>query len=620
MICAVLGRQEGDELTTNPYIVCGKPTHHLCAVDVSERSNSAINESDSGGVKRFCTKSSSYYTVISSRFHSRKVGTTDDVWNLIQHLEKPYKKRYPWKSSKTVYHGICVLCCENIKARSKAYCYTWEEALRTTKNTTNAHDHIKAKHAEHPLAVLADMKITQKSMTDVINAETGITGLSDLTEKTERVYSPSVARITSPDPPTTTETFTVSNSGCHTGTPTYPILSRDRHDRLLNGQFQLFCDLVGELITSEFEMVCKFKFLNLMHDIWTTCGKYSILSNVVSKRNTIVTFAIWRCRTRRHLQKTVADHIGKEQQDCAIQLLNLCNWYGLGLTDNIQTVTVWNESKKRMRKSSPNSHARSYQNLRNLNNHFKSSKQRYALSKIYEVLSYPDLDPLTDMDVRVAFTCKLIRRSVVNYAAFQAYFLSTSDSLDVRTTLIAKDWMLAAAIEAVTNFIASLALVEAQSENLVASCMVVFRRLADNKLNSCKFETMAIEAPLLRCQRRKSSMSDKEFSDTEKTLTKESIACILLDPRTKSSVKRIAAVGNIPRKGEKTIYKSGLDYLREEHRKMFSKMTKDGKVPLIQPSSQNSLLSHHGYHLQLLQDRTMNMSYHLKLQLGQERL
>ncbi|POM63905.1 Hypothetical protein PHPALM_20638 [Phytophthora palmivora] len=64
--------------------------------------------------------------------------------------------------------------------------------------------------------------------------------------------------------------------------------------------------------------------------------------------------------------------------------------------------------------------------------------------------------------------------------------------------------------------------------------------------------------------------------------------CILLDPRTKSSAKKIAAVGNIPRKEEKAIYKGGLGYLRDEHRKVFSEMTKQGKMPLL---SQESTLS-----------------------------
>ncbi|KAG6965481.1 hypothetical protein JG687_00005420 [Phytophthora cactorum] len=37
------------------------------------------------------------------------------------------------------------------------------------------------------------------------------------------------------------------------GNPAFQILGRDRHDRLLNDHFQLFCDLVGVLLSTEFE-------------------------------------------------------------------------------------------------------------------------------------------------------------------------------------------------------------------------------------------------------------------------------------------------------------------------------------------------------------------------------
>ncbi|KAG1709944.1 hypothetical protein DVH05_028620 [Phytophthora capsici] len=57
-------------------------------------------------------------------------------------------------------------------------------------------------------------------------------------------------------------------------------------------------------------------------------------------------------------------------------------------------------------------------------------------------------------------------------------------------------------------------------------------------------------------------------------------------------VKKIAAVGNIPRKEKKAIYKNGVDFLRVEHREVFAQMTKQGKIsPSQLPLSQSSLLS-----------------------------
>ncbi|OWZ23616.1 LOW QUALITY PROTEIN: hypothetical protein PHMEG_0001468 [Phytophthora megakarya] len=47
MVCAVAGCDEGPELKTDPCSVCGKPVHHMCAIEVYEGEASALNE-------RFC--------------------------------------------------------------------------------------------------------------------------------------------------------------------------------------------------------------------------------------------------------------------------------------------------------------------------------------------------------------------------------------------------------------------------------------------------------------------------------------------------------------------------------------------------------------------------------------
>ncbi|KAG1686027.1 hypothetical protein DVH05_007207 [Phytophthora capsici] len=122
---------------------------------------------------------------------------------------------------------------------------------------------------------------------------------------------------------------------------------------------------------------------------------------------------------------------------------------------------------------------------------------------------------------------------------------------------------------------------------------------------------MAIEAPGAKdaneASHRRVPRTRDQLSDAGKTclrrtllqlqarfpkVTTESMACVLLDPRTKPSAKKVVAVGNIPRKEEKAIYKNGVDFLRVEHRKVFAQMTKQGKISPSQPSlSQSSLLS-----------------------------
>ncbi|ETO67735.1 hypothetical protein F444_15371 [Phytophthora nicotianae P1976] len=95
-------------------------------------------------------------------------------------------------------------------------------------------------------------------------------------------------------------------------------------------------------------------------------------------------------------------------------------------------------------------------------------------------------------------------------------------------------------MEAVTHLIAIVALIEAQSENLVLSYMVVSRFLAQKKLKAFKFDAMVIEAPRAK--------DENEESHRRVVGTLDHV----LD-----AVKRqeIAAVGNVPRKEEKAIYK-----------------------------------------------------------------
>lgn len=133
--------------------------------------------------------------------HLRKSCTTDDVWDLIHTLETPYKELTPWKPSVGEYHNICLLCCQMIQSRAKTNRFSWEEALRSTLNASNAKDHIKSKHADHPLAVLAEQSATEKSKAGVMDAEAVL----------ELTREPDTATIT-PETTTTTGTATTSTT------------------------------------------------------------------------------------------------------------------------------------------------------------------------------------------------------------------------------------------------------------------------------------------------------------------------------------------------------------------------------------------------------------------------
>ncbi|KAF1778082.1 hypothetical protein GQ600_12386 [Phytophthora cactorum] len=58
--------------------------------------------------------------------------------------------------------------------------------LRNTKNASNAKDHIKLKHADHPREILSEQRATEKSMKNVETAETDTQAVLDLTRGPEQ--------------------------------------------------------------------------------------------------------------------------------------------------------------------------------------------------------------------------------------------------------------------------------------------------------------------------------------------------------------------------------------------------------------------------------------------------
>ncbi|ETO58629.1 hypothetical protein F444_22990 [Phytophthora nicotianae P1976] len=140
--------------------------------------------------------------------HARRPRCPDDIWDLIHTLEVPYKKQNPWKKSGILYRDICLLCCEKIKSRSKTHMYSWEEALCNKTHASNANDHVKLKHADHPLAILADQSATEKSKTDVETAEADADAVLDLTRGTGGAVA-----STTPSPGATTGAITAGESG-----------------------------------------------------------------------------------------------------------------------------------------------------------------------------------------------------------------------------------------------------------------------------------------------------------------------------------------------------------------------------------------------------------------------
>jgi hypothetical protein len=121
-----------------------------------------------------------------------------------------------------------------------------------------------------------------------------------------------------------------------------------------------------------------------------------------------------------------------------------------------------------------------------------------------------------------------------------------------------EDWVLAREMEGATEYIAELALVQMQSEALVASCMLVFRAVAEADLKSRSFKCLKLGA--LKLAAGDSAIHSRELVLKERfsrpghtcvtrclaqircrfpPLSVGEVISLLLDPRTKNCAAEI---------------------------------------------------------------------------------
>ncbi|POM75993.1 Hypothetical protein PHPALM_6821 [Phytophthora palmivora] len=147
---------------------------------------------------------------------------------------------------------------------------SWEETLRNTKNASNAKGHFKSKHANHPLAILAEQRTTLKAKDAVVTAEAATQAVLQCQKKNWCDYEYycgvcvyvlcdsfqpvkeqlnvllSKWLISQGLPYTVCASETFKTVTCKTvtcaatGNSSYPMLTRDMHNRLLDDNFYYF--------------------------------------------------------------------------------------------------------------------------------------------------------------------------------------------------------------------------------------------------------------------------------------------------------------------------------------------------------------------------------------------
>ncbi|KAI9992334.1 hypothetical protein PInf_017731 [Phytophthora infestans] len=191
--------------------------------------------------------------------------------------------------------------------------------------------------------------------------------------------------------------------------------------------------------------------------------------------------------------------------DCTMHVLNLCLQYAIGMTENKETVEVYdpatNSCKREKRYCTVGGAFEEGRDLikrvRALNNYFSTQQRCQRLEKMQEFYGLPKIGPTLDSDTRVAFTVKLLERSIVNYSAFQYYFQcrEKGDDSSVFECLEHTDWRLMAEMESIVGPIANLARIEMQRSDLVASELIVLLKFAADRLYSNSFSMFHLNAP-----------------------------------------------------------------------------------------------------------------------------
>lgn len=389
------------------------------------------------------------------------------------------------------------------------------------------------------------------------------------------------------------------------GDTRFGVASRDTYDAATNARFCLFTKAISALLLFNAGSMFGLKFVNAMHDGWRIKSKDSItgvslafidhcwkfrhiavlatvmpdgheallVANMMKKRlrdvydMDIMSVVKWIMSDTASAARAVANYFpDMDQEDCAMHMMNLCITYGLGMRGNTSTKKSYDrktESHQVVRKITTPGGAfeegrEVIRKLRSLSNYFSAGNRGPKLTRVQNALSFPELAPIISPDTRVAVCCKLIRRSILNYNAMASFFQSDKNP-NPFSDITRDEWKLAIEMEAITNFISELALVEFQRESILPSYLLVFRHMAVADLKGADFRCLTLTKPekhvMDETQVRKVVQSDK-FSALGKVciarcteqvksrfpaISKSMILALLLDPRTITIAAGIAA-------------------------------------------------------------------------------
>ncbi|KAG3159351.1 hypothetical protein PI126_g7447 [Phytophthora idaei] len=331
-----------------------------------------------------------------------------------------------------------------------------------------------------------------------------------------------------------------------TGSPEATILSCHTFNDMLRAGFVRFCEVVMRSLKQEFWLAYKLPFLNLLHDLWTNgTGKKGAIGASIS-----VIDSTWRFR---HIALLVTVFDGSHESDVAktMILARILKLHGVEI--ELMTLFLMSDTRASACKVSKMfedavavDNTMHELNLRlvygletrkerGLNNYFKTPQRGEPPTKVQQLYGLPDLKSMVDCSTGVASTVTLLKRTIINYAAFRTYFQHCEkyDEPDVFKKISLMDWHLMTELEAVTESLADLTFLVYDLEAL--------RSPKPNAKSHSRHrvDTNARSAGAQACVALVKVQVNKRISTT----IAETVLILVLDRRTKFSVDSLVRLG-----------------------------------------------------------------------------
>ena len=483
-------------------------------------------------------------------------------WRFFRVLKIPLRTHRKSRTSSSVPSThLCILCLKSLTEKADTISSTaWKTAACRVQTSANAHHHLTKRHQDHPdLSTLMEKKrkVFNNSLTGISSPQSQMSALTSTTvasratpincfqKFTEKSLQLTMARwlIYENKPVNVMYSDLFKSMFTSTIGKNFTPMAPDTFGMYLDREFSIFVDAVAKLLLQAKEELHGLRFLQVVHDMWTSAGNNNILGSCLCfvtsnfHRQIIPAFlvvnntshgaqfnadalkAIYQKRFKMNLDectrfitsdttaaaRCVSNHIdGSEQVDCEMHILNLILLYGIGLRDNVKTHKATGEDgierKVQQVVTGGGAFARGLHvihALRKICKYFGTPQRQNRLSNIQNLNHGPLGTPILDGKTRVASCHRLLQSGILHFWTLQRYYESVANSSDdfkdIWEDLNSSDWLLIQEMESIMKDLSRYALGGSQSDSSLPSEILVYRKVAMSILHRRRFCLLPLE-------------------------------------------------------------------------------------------------------------------------------